>query len=66
MLIDVFTTETLLMRIEEDLMIGNLMKQAELNHDAGLITHDGYKDILRKLSNNLTEILKNRSGGGNG
>lgn len=50
-----------LMRIEEDLVTANIMKQAEMNYQAGLIDQQEYRVFLRKINDDLENRIKKRS-----
>lgn len=50
-----------LMRIEEDLVTANIMKQAEMSYQAGLIDQQAYRVFVRKISDDLENRIKKRS-----
>lgn len=50
-----------LMHIEEDLMMANIMKQAEMNYQAGLLDQQAYRVLVRKINDDLENRIKKRS-----
>lgn len=61
MFLDNSFDNVVLMRIEEDLMMANIMKQAEMNYQAGLVDQQAYRVFVRKINDDLENRIKKRS-----
>ena len=61
MFLDNSFDNVVLMRIEEDLMTANIMKQAEMNYQAGLVDQQAYRVFVKEINDDLENRIKKRS-----
>ena len=61
MFLDNSFDSVVLMQIEEDLIMANIMKQAEMNYQAGLLDQQAYRVLVRKINDDLENRIKKRS-----